>query len=186
MATQSEIKSELERALVEFEAGVRALSPEELDRPCTESEVPGAGRWSARDHVAHVVRVERGFLEIARRAVAGAPDPIGFRAMGTTQEEVRTTIHRDNQAHVEALRSRTLEEVLAALREAREATIAFIDGHDDAALATPVPGSPWGDGTVGGMLARNGAHELNHLGFVREALSPPAGPAAAAAPPGAG
>jgi hypothetical protein len=170
MATRSEIKAELERTLADFEAGVRALSPSELVNPCTDSEVPGADRWTPKDHVAHVIRVEEGFLTIARRALAGEADPIGFSAMGASREEVAATIHRDNQRHIEALRPLTLDEVLAQLATARAATLAFIDGEDEAALATPVPGSQWGDGTIGGMLARNAVHEINHLNCVKEAL----------------
>ena len=170
MATRSEIKAELEQALADFEAGVRALSPEELVRPCTDSEVPGSAPWTAKDHVAHVIRIEELFLEIARRTVAGDADPIRFSAMGASREEVLAAIHRDNERHVEALRSRTLDEVLAELATARAATLAFIDAQDEAALAMPVSGSPWGDGSVGGMLGRNGAHEINHLRWVGAAL----------------
>jgi hypothetical protein len=170
MATRSEIKAELEQALADFEAAVRALSPDELVRPCTDSEVPGSDPWTPKDHVAHVIRVEEGFLAVARRAVEGDPNPTRLLTMGASREEILAAIHRDNQRHVEALRSRTLDEVLAELATARAATLAFIDAQDEDALALPVPGSQWGDGTVGGMLARNGAHELNHLKWVTEAL----------------
>jgi hypothetical protein len=170
MATRSEISAELERTLADFEAGVRSLSPEELARACTDNEVPGADPWTPKDHVAHVIRVEQFFLEVAKRTVDGDPDPIRFSAMGASREEVAAEIHRQNQRHVEALRSRTLDEVLAKLATARAATLAFIDAQDEAALALPVPGSPWGDGTVGGMLGRNAAHETNHLRWVQEAL----------------
>jgi DinB superfamily/Mycothiol maleylpyruvate isomerase N-terminal domain len=170
MATRSDINAELTQALAEFEAGVRALSAEELARACTDSEAPGADPWTPKDHVAHVIRVEDFFLEVARRTVAGDPDPIRFSAMGDSREEVLAAIHRQNQRHVDALRSLSLDEVLAQLAIARAATLAFIDAHDEVALAIPVPGSPWGDGTVGGMLGRNAAHEINHLKYVQEAL----------------
>jgi hypothetical protein len=170
MATRTEINAELTQALADFEAGVRALSAEELVSACTDSEAPGADPWTPKDHVAHVIRVEEFFLEVARRTVAGDPDPIRFSAMGDSREEVLAAIHRQNQRHVEALRSLSLDEVLAQLATARAATLVFIDAHDEAALAMPVPGSPWGDGTVGGMLGRNGAHEINHLKCVQEAL----------------
>jgi DinB superfamily len=172
MATRNEIKADLEQALTDFEAGVRALSPEDLVRPCTDSEAPDSGRWTPQDHVAHVIRVEEGFLAIAKRAVDGDPDPTRLSALGASRDDILAAIHRDNQLHVESLRSRTLDEVLALLTTARLATLAFIDAHDESAMTMPVPGSLWGDGTVGGMLARNGAHELNHLRCVQEALHP--------------
>jgi len=34
-----------------------------------------------------------------------------------------------------------------------------------------VPGSPWGDGTVGGMLGRNAVHQGNHMRAYREGLA---------------
>jgi hypothetical protein len=171
VATRAEIRAELAQALADFEAGVRALSPDDLVRPCTESDDPGASAWTPKDHVAHVIRIEQSFLDIANRAVDGDPDPIGFSRLGASREEILAAIHRDNQAHVESLRSRTVGELLAQLAAARAATLVFLDGHDESALAAPVPGSPWGDGTVGGMLGRNGPHEINHMRLFQEALA---------------
>ncbi len=171
MANRGEIKAELERALGELEAGARALTPEQLVRPCTESEAPGSAAWSAKDHVAHVIRIERSFLAIARRAVAGDPDPIAFTRLGGSQDEIRAAIHRENQRHVEAVSSRSLDQLFDELRTARADTLAFIDALDDAVLAAPIPGSPWGDGTIGGMLGRNAAHEINHLHAFQQALA---------------
>jgi hypothetical protein len=173
MATRAEIETELEEALTAFEAAARALTPEQLVRPCTESEAPGSGAWSAKDHVAHVVRVERFFLGVATRAAAGDPDPIAFSRLGSNQDEVRAAIHRDNQRHVEELASRSLDQLFDDLRSARTATLAFIDAHEETVLATPVPGSPWGDGTIGGLLGRNAAHELIHLQTFQEGLARP-------------
>jgi hypothetical protein len=42
MATRTEIQAELERALAELEADAGSLTAEQLERRCTESEVPGA------------------------------------------------------------------------------------------------------------------------------------------------
>ena len=170
MATRSEIQSELEQALAELEADARSLSPEQLDRKCTESEVPGGAPWSPKDHVAHLVRIERAFLSYARRTADGDAEPIGFSRMGSNQDEVRAAIHLANQRHVEDVAARSLDERFAELREARADTLAFIDAHDDETLARRVPGSPWGDGTIGGMLGRNAVHQINHMRAYREGL----------------
>jgi hypothetical protein len=110
---------------------------------------------------------------MARRAAEGDPDPIRFSALGATREEVAAAIHRQNQRHVESLRSRTLDEVLDELAAARRDTLEFLAALDERTLATPIPGSPWGDGTIGGVLGRNGDHELNHLKQLQEGLAPP-------------
>src|SRR5215831_2422527 len=171
MATRTDIQADLERALAELEADARSLTPEQLERRCTESEVPGAAPWSPKDHVAHLIRVERSFLTFARRTVAGEAEPIGFSRMGTNQDEVRAAIHVANQRHVEDLAARSLDELFAELRSARADTLAFIDEHDDETLARAVPGSPWGDGTIGGLLGRNAVHQLNHVRAYREGLA---------------
>src|SRR5215472_4118568 len=170
MATRTEIQAELERALAELEADARALTPEQLERKCTASEVPDGDPWSPKDHVAHVIRIERSFLTFARRTVDGDAEPIAFSRMGSNQDEVRAAIHLANQRHVEDVASRTLDELFAELRAARADTLAFIEAHDDVTLARPVPGSPWGDGTIGGMLGRNAAHQTNHMRAYRAGL----------------
>jgi hypothetical protein len=173
MATRTEILAELERALAELEADARSLTPDQLERRCTESEVPGGAPWSPKDHVAHLIRVERSFLTYARRTVEGVAEPIAiaFSRMGGNEDEVRAAIHLANQRQVEDLASRSLDELFAELRAARADTLAFIEGHDDGTLARPVPGSPWGDGTIGGMLGRNAVHQINHLHTYREGLT---------------
>ena len=171
MATGTEIQAELEVALAELEADARSLTPEQLERKCTESEVPGGAPWSPKDHVAHLIRVERSFLAYARRTVDGEAEPIGFSRMGSDQDEVRAAIHLANQRHVEDVATRSLDELFAELRAARADTLAFIDAHNDETLARPVPGSPWGDGTIGGMLGRNAAHQINHMRAYQEGLA---------------
>ena len=157
--------------MAELEADARSLTPQQLERRCTESEVPGAASWSPKDHIAHLIRVERSFLTYARRTVAGDAEPIGFSRMGRDQDEVRAAIHLANQRHVEDLAARSLDELFAELHAARADTLAFIDAHDDETLARPVPRSPWGDGTIGGMLGRNAAHQANHMHAYREGLA---------------
>jgi hypothetical protein len=171
MASRTDIRADLERALAELEADARSLTPEQLERRCTESEVPDAAPWSPKDHVAHLIRIERSFLMFAQRTVDGDAEPIGFSRMGRTQDEVRAAIHLANQRHVEDLAARSLDELLAELRAARADTLAFIDAHDDETLARPVPGSPWGDGTIGGVLGRNAAHQMNHMHAYQEGLA---------------
>lgn len=171
MPSRDDIRADLDRALAELEADARSLTPQQLERRCTESEVPGAAPWSPKDHIAHLIRIERSFLTFARRTVDGDAEPIGFSRMGGNQDEVRAAIHLANQRHVEDLAARSLDELFAELRAARADTLAFLDAQNDDTLARPVPGSPWGDGTIGGMLGRNAAHQVNHMRAYREGLA---------------
>jgi hypothetical protein len=171
MATRTEIHAELERALAELEADARSLTPEQLERRCTESEVPDGDPWCAKDHVAHLIRIERFFLTVAQRTVAGEAEPIPFRRLGANQDEVRAAIHLANQRQVEDLAPRSLDELFDELRAARADTLAFIDTHDEETLAVPVPGSPWGDGTIGGMFGRHVPHAAMHMQTYQEGLA---------------
>jgi hypothetical protein len=171
MPTRTDIRADLERALAELEADARSLTPGQLETRCTDSEAPGGAPWSPKDHVAHLIRIERSFLTFAQRTVDGDAEPIGFSRMGRNQDDVRAAIHLANQRHVEDLASRSLDQLFAELHAVRADTLAFIDAHDDETLARPVPGSPWADGTIGGMLGRNAAHQVNHMHAYREGLA---------------
>jgi hypothetical protein len=64
MATRTEIHAELERALAEHEADVRSLTPEQVERRCTGSEVPGGAPWPPKDHIAHLIAFRRSYEEL--------------------------------------------------------------------------------------------------------------------------
>ena len=59
MLTRAEILDTLAASQTQVLAFFRGLSPEDLERPATTSDVPGAAPWRARDHFAHLVKNER-------------------------------------------------------------------------------------------------------------------------------
>lgn len=162
------IVSTLETQRAELERRIRDLEPDVVSTPCTASEDPDGDDWSPKDHLAHLLRIERAFLEMSRLTIAGDPAPI--KIGGATREERLAQIHRDNENQVAQLKDADVERLLAELREARRETLAFIDGLSDEQLATPIPGAPWGDGTIGGVLMANAGHERQHLAWVDEGL----------------
>ena len=163
-ATLAEQRRELDRRY-------RSFAEDVVGRPCTESEAADGGRWTPKDHLAHLLRVEAAFLAMARRVVDGDTTTQALGPPGTSRDDVLARVHRDNERHVASLRDRSVDDLLGELDAARQETLAFLDGLSDDQLDLPIPGAPWADGTIGGVLAANAGHELQHLAWVDEGLS---------------
>src|SRR5688572_19665417 len=74
--TEIEIKLNQDRAwLLETFA---AMSEEDLNRGITTSRQNVESRWSAKDHLTHLIGIEVAFNSIIKRYVEGHPNPIGI------------------------------------------------------------------------------------------------------------
>ena len=73
MPTRAEILDTLAASQTQVLAFFQGLSPQDLERPATASDVPGAAPWRAKDHFAHLVKSERNIQHLLRRALAGEP-----------------------------------------------------------------------------------------------------------------
>ena len=73
MPTRAEILDTLAASQTQVLAFFQGLSPHDLERPATASDVPGAAPWRAKDHFAHLVQNERNIQQLLRRALAGEP-----------------------------------------------------------------------------------------------------------------
>ena len=73
MPTRAEILDTLAASQTQVLAFFQGLSPQDLERPATASDVPGAAPWRAKDHLAHLVKNERNIQQLLRRALAGEP-----------------------------------------------------------------------------------------------------------------
>src|SRR6266700_6496589 len=71
MPTRAEILDTLAASQTQVMAFFQGLSPEDLERPTTASEVPGAAPWRAKDHLAHLAKSERNIQRLLRRTLAG-------------------------------------------------------------------------------------------------------------------
>src|SRR5690349_7388627 len=71
MPTRAEILDTLAASQTQVLAFFHGLSPQDLERPATTSEVPGAAPWRAKDHFAHLVKSERNIQRLLRRTLAG-------------------------------------------------------------------------------------------------------------------
>ncbi|HEX4905346.1 MAG TPA: DinB family protein [Acidimicrobiales bacterium] len=171
MPPRAEIIDKLQRERAALEERYRALTPQQLTAPCTESQTEGEAPWSAKDHVAHLAMIERAFQGMIKRAVEGKDNPVGFDFSGArSRDDVIAQVHRGNQDNVEAHRDDDLDTLFADLDAARADTLALLDQLTDEQLAAPLPGAPWNDGSIGGVLITNAHHAIQHWAWVEEGL----------------
>ncbi len=171
MLTREAILNALTEEREKLLARFKQFTPQELETPCTESEVPGGAQWRPKDHLAHLTLIEKAFQGMVRRTLNGSADPVGFSRTGATnREEVRAWIHRNNQAYVEAHHDDSMETLLADLANARKDTLTLLEQLTDEQLLLPIPGALWADGSIGGILMTNAQHENHHLAWVEEGL----------------
>lgn len=166
--TEIEIKLNRDRAWsLETFAG---LTEEELNRGITVSKHNTGSHWSAKDHLSHLIGIEVVFNQIIRRSVEGDPNPIGFPS-GTTMEEIMKQVHALNEAWVSKHHNKSFSEIVALGQQVRSETLALLASLTDAQLAEKIPGAPWADSTVGGVIAVNGDHARQHYGWVTAGLA---------------
>ena len=185
MPTRAEILDTLTASQTQVMAFFQGLSPEDLERPATASDVPGAAPWRAKDHFAHLVKNERNIQHLLRRALAGDPRDVFLRLqypegmplpgiLGdlsalTPEEEERLgmAIASVNQAYVDAHHDDSMEMLAADYLAARQETVDLLHQFTDDQLAAPVP-SVVGDATVGDLFAGRAGHAAEHITSIGE------------------
>src|SRR5215470_5728197 len=80
MPTRAEILDLLAASQTQVIAFFQGLSPQDLERPATASEVKGAAPWRAKDHLAHLVQNERNIQRLLRRVLAGETPDVLLRS----------------------------------------------------------------------------------------------------------
>jgi len=175
MPTRAEILETLAKSQERLFSHFRAMTEAELERQCTESEVPGGHPWRPKDHVSHLAFIERQFLRMMRRTIEGDRDPLEIRArVGTTDpEEVLAWVHRQNQAYVDEHAHDSLEVILADLGATRQKSLELLEQITDEQLALRIRGAPWNDGTIGGVMITNAHHAQMHTAWVERGLADP-------------
>jgi DinB superfamily len=168
-----EIKLNRDRAwLLETVAAMRA---DEIERGVTPSEHDSSLIWNIKDHLAHLAGIERSFNAMVRRHVDGDANPVGLanNSDGTPRSmlDIMAMVHRMNEEFVAEHRGRPLLDIVAAGQVARAETLALLASLTDDQLAEKLPGAPWADGTVGGVLAVNADHGRQHWKWVKQAIA---------------
>ena len=171
--TEIEIKLNKDRAWL---LDAFAHLPEaDLTRAATRSEHDPNATWSAKDHLAHLAGIEENFVAMIRRHLAGNPNPVALRTnpdgSDRTMEQIMATVHEMTERWVVEHRAKSLSEVVALGQGARSGTLALLSELTDAQLAEKLPGAPWSDGTIGGVLSVNADHGRMHWQWTTAGLA---------------
>jgi hypothetical protein len=187
MPTRAEILDTLAASRTRVMAFFQGLSPEDLERPATASDVPGAAPWRAKDHLAHLVKSERNIQRLLRSVLAGEPRddilrgqyPEGMPLPGTLgdlsaltseeEERLELAVAQLNQAYVNAHQDDGLERLAADYLAARRDTVDLLDQFTDEQLAATVP-TVVGDASVGDVFAGRAGHATEHMTSIEEGL----------------
>lgn len=150
------------------------LSEHDLTRPATRSEHDSNASWSAKDHLAHLAGVETNFVAMVRRHLEGDPNPVALRTnpdgSDRSMEQIMAMVHEMTERWVIEHRAKSLSEVVALGEAARAETLVLLSRLTDDQLAEKLPGAPWSDGTIGGVLSVNAEHGRMHWQWAKEGL----------------
>jgi hypothetical protein len=187
MPTRAEILDTLAASQTQVMAFFQGLSPQDLERPATASEVPGAAPWRAKDHLAHLVQNERNIQQLLRRALAGEtrdvllrlqypegmplPGILGDLSALTPEEEERLgmAVASVNQAYVDAHHDDSMEMRASDYLAARQDTVNLLHQFTDDQLAALVP-TVVGDQAAGDLFAGRARHAAEHITSIEEGL----------------
>jgi hypothetical protein len=151
----------------------RQLSDEQLHRPLTTSQHNPENHWSALDHLAHLALIERDFAAMVRRHLTGSANPVGLLNDGSGQQrsraEIMAIVNERTEQFQQEHRQDTFAQIVSLTAAARASTLQLIAELSDQQLEEPLPGAPWADGTIGGVLGANGDHGRMHWKWVEEA-----------------
>jgi DinB superfamily len=172
--TRIEIEIKLNRDRAWLLDTLAHLPEQDLTRPATKSEHDPSATWSAKDHLAHLAGIENNFVAMVRRHLHGDPNPVAIRTnpdgSDRSMEQIMATVHEMTERWVAEHRGKSLSEVVALGEAARAATLALISELTDEQLAEKLPGAPWSDGTIGGVLSVNSDHGRMHWQWAKEGL----------------
>ena len=185
MPTRTEILETLAASQTQVLAFFHGLSPHDLERPATASEVPGAAPWRAKDHLAHLAKSERNIQRVLRATLAGEkrdvilrlqypegmplPDTLGDWDALTPEEQERLelAVASLNQAYVNAHLDDTLEMLAADYLAARHDTVDLLHQFTDEQLAASMP-LVVGELAAGDVFAGRAGHATQHITWIEE------------------
>ena len=87
------------------------------------------------------------------------------------REEIMARVHAMNEEWVAKHRDKSFNEVVAIGQKVRGETLELLASLTDEQLQQQLPGAPWGDGTIGGVMAINGDHGRRHYDSVAAGLA---------------
>lgn len=166
-----EIEIKLNRDRAWMLETMAAMPADELQQPRTYSEHDPEKTWTYADHFIHTTLIERNWNDMVRRHIAGDQGmTLGRNSDGTRQkpEEVMATVHNWTEEWAEENRGKPLDELVRIGLATRAETLALLAELEDEQLESKIPGAPWADGTVGGILAANADHGRMHFKWAKD------------------
>ena len=164
-----EIKLNRDRAwMLERLAG---MDEAELHSPRTHSEHDPESTWSYADHFVHTTLIERNWNDMFRRHLRGdegLPPRLNTDGSRQTMPEIMAGIHAWTEEWKREHTGKPLAELVRLGLATRAETLALLAELSDDDLASKIPGAPWADGTVGGIMAANADHGRIHFGWATE------------------
>lgn len=147
------------------------LEAEELAAPRTFSEHDEESRWSFADHFIHTTLIERNWNAMFRRHLGGEQGMDRFaNPDGSPQsmEEIMASVHAWTEEWKVEHAGKPFEELVRIGLAVRADTLSLLAELSDEDLASVIPGAPWADGTVGGIMAANADHGRMHFAWASE------------------
>jgi hypothetical protein len=162
-----EIEIKLHRSRADALAEIAEMSDEARRAPRTRSEHDPDSWWSCTDHFIHTTLIEKTFNTMIRRHLRGEQgmDPAMVDESGNAlrpMDDLMAYVHAYTEAWKVENEGKSLDEVVRIGLAVRADTLALLAELDDDQLASKIPGAPWSDGTVGGILAVNADHSHMH------------------------
>jgi hypothetical protein len=147
------------------------MSEEDLTAPRTPSEHDPSKTWSYLDHFVHTTLIEQNWNEMFRRHLdgeIGLPPRLNPDGSRQTMAEIMTGIHEWTEAWADEQRGKSLDELVRVGLSVRSDTLKLLSELSDEQLESKIPGAPWADGTVGGIMAANADHARLHFKWAAE------------------
>jgi len=162
-----EIEIKLHRGRADALEAIAAMTEEERRAPRTRSEHDPDSWWSHADHFIHTTLIEKRFNEMIRRHLAGEPamDPNMVDESGERLRDVNDImayVHSWTEGWKVENQDKPVDELVRIGCEVRSDTLALLATLTDEDLASKIPGAPWANGIVGGIMAVHTDHTLMH------------------------
>ena len=149
------------------------LDESELTASVTPSEHDDSTMWNAKDHLVHLILIERNWNSMIRRHIAGEQDTVGLDHDSSgeprSREQIMAAVHQWNENWTEKRRNDSLDQIVALGQATRSQTLQLLSELTQQQLDDTIPGAPWAEGKVGGILAANAGHGRMHWNWVKEA-----------------
>ena len=148
------------------------LDASELIAPVTPSEHDPEQMWTVKDHLVHLILIERNWNSMIRRHVAGEQNAVDFARSDSgaelSRDEAMAAVHEWTESWAEAHREDSLDEIVALGQATRADTLTLLSGLTQEQLDDTIPGAPWAEGKIGGIIAANAGHGRMHWRWVKD------------------